>query len=204
MNFQILDVGPAFWQALDLACSKIGRDRLRFSIALRSLNSELLLRQNNLIEGFRSLFHSLEHARGIGQLGLAFICCGAHCPQGQLQLGICRVFLLLAVSILWLGSDFFLFCCLMTSCVCMVGQIPNFLAQPEKDPACSTSQICRSPQGISVVWGIASLLSKEQGLKVQVSVVYCSSNIRWAQDEKALVSSLMLCFSEVIGVQVRV
>ena len=46
----------------------------------------------------------------------------------------------------------------------------------------------------NVVWGIASLLSKEQGLKVQVSVVYCSSDIRCAQDTKALVSRVMLCF----------
>ena len=51
----------------------------------------------------------------------------------------------------------------------------------------------------SVVWGIASLLSKEQGLKVQVSVVYCSSDIRCAQDAKALVSRVMLCFSEDSG-----
>ncbi len=45
-----------------------------------------------------------------------------------------------------------------------------------------------------VVWGIASLLSKEQGLKAQVSVVYCSSDIKCAQDTKALVSRVMLCF----------
>ncbi len=47
----------------------------------------------------------------------------------------------------------------------------------------------------TVVWGIASLLSKEQGLKVQVSVVYCSSGIRCAQDAKALVSRAKVIFS---------
>ncbi len=35
---------------------------------------------------------------------------------------------------------------------------------------------------------IASLLSKERGLKVQVSVIYCISDIRYVQDAKALVS----------------
>ena len=42
--------------------------------------------------------------------------------------------------------------------------------------------------GVYVVWGIASLLSKEQGLKVQVSAVYCVSVIRYAQEAKGLVS----------------
>ena len=39
-----------------------------------------------------------------------------------------------------------------------------------------------------VVWGISLLLSKEQGLWSLVSVVYCISVVRCAQDAKALVS----------------
>ncbi len=49
------------------------------------------------------------------------------------------------------------------------------------------------------MWGIASLLSKEQELKVQVSVVYCVSDIRCAQDAKALVSRVKVVFSEDSG-----
>ena len=52
---------------------------------------------------------------------------------------------------------------------------------------------------IFVVWGITSLLSKEQGLEVQVSVVYCSFGIRCAQDAKALVSREKVAFSEDSG-----
>ncbi len=46
------------------------------------------------------------------------------------------------------------------------------------------------------MWGITSLLSKEQGLKVQVSAVYCVSGIRCAQDARALVSRVKVVFSE--------
>ena len=38
------------------------------------------------------------------------------------------------------------------------------------------------------MWGISYLLSKEQGLEVQGSVVYYISGIRCGQDAKALVS----------------
>ncbi len=50
------------------------------------------------------------------------------------------------------------------------------------------TRITKSRAVSSVVWGISLLLSKEQGLWIQVSVVYCISIFRCAQDTKALVS----------------
>ena len=58
---------------------------------------------------------------------------------------------------------------------------------------------CHCQSSIAVVWGIASLLSKEQGLNFQVSVVYCVSDISCAQDAKALVSRVRVVFSGDIG-----
>ncbi len=54
--------------------------------------------------------------------------------------------------------------------------------------ALNWTQVVFSVLNQPVVWGIACLLSKEQGLEVQVSVVYCISDIRCAQDAKAVVS----------------
>ena len=59
------------------------------------------------------------------------------------------------------------------------------------NPSSSTTIRCLQSKirdADNVVVGISWLLSKEQGLRVQVSVVYCSYMLRCSQDTKALVS----------------